>query len=69
MGRHKTIADADVLRIARDVFTHHGHTATTRQVAEAVTRGAFERARQLTEEAIRLRAGAAPAAKREREPQ
>lgn len=35
MGRHKTISDEDVLRIARDVFTHHGHTATTRQVADA----------------------------------
>jgi AcrR family transcriptional regulator len=35
MGRHKTISDDDVLRIARDVFTEHGHTASTRQVAEA----------------------------------
>jgi AcrR family transcriptional regulator len=35
MGRHKTISDDDVLRVARTVFTHHGHTATTRQVAEA----------------------------------
>jgi AcrR family transcriptional regulator len=35
MGRHKTISDEDVLRIARDVFLHHGHTASTRQVAEA----------------------------------
>lgn len=36
MGRHKTISDADVLTIARGVFLRHGHTATTRQVAEAV---------------------------------
>jgi AcrR family transcriptional regulator len=35
MGRHKTISDDEVLRIARDVFLHHGHTATTRQVADA----------------------------------
>jgi AcrR family transcriptional regulator len=35
MGRHKTISDDDVLRIARDVFLTQGHTATTRQVAEA----------------------------------
>lgn len=35
MGRHKTISDDDVLRIARDVFRAHGHTATTRQVAQA----------------------------------
>ncbi len=35
MGRHKTISDHDVLRIARDVFREHGHTATTRQIAEA----------------------------------
>lgn len=34
MGRHKTISDADVLRIARDVFQHHGHTATTRDIAK-----------------------------------
>jgi AcrR family transcriptional regulator len=36
MGRHKTISDEDVLRIARDVFRHHGHTATTRQIADAI---------------------------------
>jgi AcrR family transcriptional regulator len=35
MGRHKTISDDDVLRIARDVFRHHGHTATTRDIAKA----------------------------------
>jgi AcrR family transcriptional regulator len=35
MGRHKTISDHEVLRIARDVFREHGHTATTRQIAEA----------------------------------
>jgi AcrR family transcriptional regulator len=35
MGRHKTISDHDVLRIARDVFREHGHTATTRQIADA----------------------------------
>src|SRR3974390_693884 len=35
MGRYKTISDEDVIRIARDVFREHGHTATTRQIAEA----------------------------------
>jgi AcrR family transcriptional regulator len=35
MGRHKTISDEDVLRVARDVFRARGHTATTRAVAEA----------------------------------
>ena len=35
MGRHKTITDDDVLRIARDHFRAHGHTATTRQIAES----------------------------------
>jgi AcrR family transcriptional regulator len=35
MGRHKTISDEEVLRIARDVFRARGHTATTRQIAEA----------------------------------
>jgi AcrR family transcriptional regulator len=35
MGRHKTISDEDVLRIARDVFRAQGHTATTRAIAEA----------------------------------
>ncbi len=36
MGRHKTVSDDDVLRIARDVFRVHGHTATTRQIADAI---------------------------------
>jgi AcrR family transcriptional regulator len=36
MGRPKTISDDMVLRIARDVFREHGHTATTREVAQAV---------------------------------
>jgi AcrR family transcriptional regulator len=36
MGRPKTISDNAVLRIARDVFRKHGHTATTREVAQAV---------------------------------
>lgn len=35
MGRHKTISDHDVLRVARDVFRARGHTATTREIAEA----------------------------------
>jgi AcrR family transcriptional regulator len=35
MGRHKTISDDDVLRIARDVFRAQGHTASTRAVAQA----------------------------------
>lgn len=35
MGRHKTISDDEVLRIARDVFRERGHTATTREIAEA----------------------------------
>jgi AcrR family transcriptional regulator len=35
MGRHKTISDDELLRVARDVFRAHGHTATTRQVAQA----------------------------------
>jgi AcrR family transcriptional regulator len=35
MGRPKTISDDAVLRIARDVFRAHGHTAATRQVAQA----------------------------------
>src|SRR6516164_10007940 len=35
MGRHKTISDDDVLRVARDVFLAQGHTATTREIAEA----------------------------------
>jgi AcrR family transcriptional regulator len=35
MGRHKTISDDDVLGIARDLFRARGHSATTRQIAEA----------------------------------
>lgn len=35
MARPRTITDDDLLRVARDVFLAHGHTATTRQVAEA----------------------------------
>lgn len=35
MGRHKTISDDDVLRIARDLFRARGHTATTREIADA----------------------------------
>jgi AcrR family transcriptional regulator len=35
MGRHKTITDDAVLRVARDVFRDKGHTATTREVAQA----------------------------------
>lgn len=35
MGRHKTISDHEVLQVARDVFRAHGHTATTRQIADA----------------------------------
>lgn len=35
MGRHKTISDEEVLRIARAAFLKHGHTATTREIAEA----------------------------------
>lgn len=35
MGRHKTISDHDVLSIARELFRTHGHTTTTRQIAEA----------------------------------
>jgi AcrR family transcriptional regulator len=36
MGRHKRISDDDVLRGARAIFRAHGHTATTRQIAEAL---------------------------------
>jgi AcrR family transcriptional regulator len=36
MGRPKTISDDALLRIARDVFREHGHTASTREVAQAV---------------------------------
>jgi AcrR family transcriptional regulator len=35
MGRHKTISDEAVLRVARAVFLKQGHTATTREIAEA----------------------------------
>jgi AcrR family transcriptional regulator len=35
MGRHKTISDDEVLGIARDIFRKHGHTATTRAIADA----------------------------------
>jgi len=35
MGRHKTISDDELLRVARDLFRAQGHTATTRQVAQA----------------------------------
>jgi AcrR family transcriptional regulator len=34
MGRHKTISDDEVLRVARDVFRTRGHTASTREIAE-----------------------------------
>ncbi len=35
MGRHKTITDDEVLRVARELFRAQGHTATTRAIAEA----------------------------------
>jgi AcrR family transcriptional regulator len=35
MGRPKTISDDDVLRVARDLFRERGHTATTREIAQA----------------------------------
>jgi AcrR family transcriptional regulator len=35
MGRPKTISDEQVLRVARDVFRSRGHTATTREIAQA----------------------------------
>jgi AcrR family transcriptional regulator len=35
MGRQKTISDEEVLRIARELFRARGHSATTRQIAEA----------------------------------
>src|SRR5262245_26797668 len=35
MGRKKTISDDEVLEIARHIFREQGHTATTRQIAEA----------------------------------
>jgi AcrR family transcriptional regulator len=35
MGRQKTITDDEVLRIARTIFRGQGHTATTREIAQA----------------------------------
>ncbi len=35
MSRPKTISDDEVLRIAREVFGRHGHTVSTREVAQA----------------------------------
>jgi AcrR family transcriptional regulator len=35
MGRQKTISDEEVLRIARNLFREQGHTATTREIAQA----------------------------------
>ncbi len=35
MGRHKTISDDELLRVARHVFRAQGHTATTRAIAHA----------------------------------
>src|SRR5713226_3251451 len=35
MGRYKTISDHEVLATARNLFRTQGHTATTRQIAEA----------------------------------
>src|SRR5262245_46650519 len=35
MGRQKTISDDEVLRIARNIFREQGHTATTREIAQA----------------------------------
>ncbi len=35
MGRHKTISDDDVLQVARGIFREKGHTATTREIADA----------------------------------
>jgi len=35
MARPKTISDEDVLRVARDLFRARGHTATTREIAQA----------------------------------
>jgi AcrR family transcriptional regulator len=35
MGRHKTVTDEAILGVAREVFRAYGHTATTRQVADA----------------------------------
>jgi AcrR family transcriptional regulator len=35
MGRQKTITDDEVLRVARTIFRERGHTATTREIAQA----------------------------------
>lgn len=35
MGRNRTITDETILSVAREVFRAHGHTATTRQIADA----------------------------------
>jgi AcrR family transcriptional regulator len=35
MGRYKTISDDEVLNIAREIFREKGHTATTREIAQA----------------------------------
>jgi AcrR family transcriptional regulator len=35
MGRQKSISDEEVLRIARNIFREQGHTATTREIAQA----------------------------------
>jgi AcrR family transcriptional regulator len=35
MGRQKTITDEEVLRVARTCFRERGHTATTREIAQA----------------------------------
>ena len=35
MGRHKTISDDEVLAVARGIFRKRGHTATTREIADA----------------------------------
>lgn len=35
MGRNKTIADADLLAVARQVFSEQGHAAATREIARA----------------------------------
>lgn len=35
MGRNKTINDDELVRIAREFFREHGHTAPTREVAAA----------------------------------
>lgn len=35
MSRPKTISDEEVLQVAREVFRKRGHTATTREIADA----------------------------------